>query len=212
MMHQPQNDIEDSNEVERLYRRNSLFAASIISIYSISGGSINSDVSVGLVKITFSNPRALEHSMILVALYFCWRHWLVSRPLRMKLLEYTYRTVSEFKCVSHKLDVLSETLKNSVNHYLNEQGESIPVSIHHKAFSNIGFFEVGYHVCFENRPGKFEFRDLNISILKEPVLFVAVNFKYRCAWFKNAVNNTHFGDGFLPMTLMLVAMALYILK
>jgi hypothetical protein len=212
MPEQSQKDVEDSNEVERLYRRNSLFGASIISIYSISGGSLNNDVSVGFAKITFSNPIALEYSMILVALYFCWRHWLVSRSLRMKLLEYTYRTVSDFKWVSHELDTVSESLKSSVNHYLDEQGESIPVVTHHKTFSNIGFVEINYHICFENRPGKYEFRILRLSFFKMPFLFMAINLKYRCAWFKNAVNNTHFGDGFLPLTLMSVAIALYFLK
>lgn len=212
VLEQSQKDVEDSNEVERLYRRNSLFGASVILIYSISGGSLNPDISVGMAKITFSNPIALEYSMILVSIYFCWRHWLVSKSLRRKLLESVYKARTEFKWASKRLDVLSEYLIDDVVHYLDDLGQSIPVVQVHKELYKIGFINIQYKIHFKNNPQRIEIKDLNVWVFKNPLLFMAVNLKYRNAWFKNAISNTHFGDGFLPLTLTLVAVILYGLK
>lgn len=75
----------EDKELERQYRKNLMVVASIILIYSISGGHIASDLSMFGAKLTFSRPVLLEYAGILMMCFLWWRHWQVSGVIRMHL-------------------------------------------------------------------------------------------------------------------------------
>lgn len=208
MQHQPQNDIEDSNEVERLYRRNSLFAASVISIYSIAGGKLGQKLSAGLFDVSFSKPHVLEYSLIVVAGYFCWRHWLVSKELRKKLVQNALNSTGEFKWIKI-------FLSNKVNSLIGQGGwgSADAAGAHFDPFrrrlTNVGFVNIEYSFSYTDEFGDRVDKVVMVNLCKHPLVFLALSIRYRFAWFKNAISDTHFGDGVMPLFMMIVALLLY---
>ncbi len=194
---QAKNDAEDSNEVERLYRRNTLFVSSIISVYSIAGGKLSGEASVGFTKVNFSNPNVLEYSLIVVAIYFCWRHWLVSKNIRRAMLLSIYSSTIEPKWIWGALDGETEFLKKQLTWPI-EQGKGISPNMIGKELSDVGFVIARYEIKFRNVNSDVNAKTLNISLFRHPIVFFIVSVKYRIMWIKKALSNTHFGDGVFP--------------
>ncbi|MFQ2510601.1 hypothetical protein ACK31D_01700 [Aeromonas caviae] len=211
MAEKNQKDVEDSNEVERLYRRNSLFAASVISIYSIAGGKLDNDVSVGFTKVSFSNPHALEYSLVVVAVYFCWRHWLVSKELRARFIENAFNSVSEPKWIEVILfDKIRSLIEQDGRRILDE---SIALNNPFKRrLKDVGFLHFKYAFSFTDDFSDRIDKVFEINVYEHPLVFLVLNIKYRFACLKNSLNDTHFGDGVIPILMMIVALILYSLN
>ena len=63
--------------------KNLMIVSMIVLIYSIAGGAFGNDISFSGAKLTFSRPQWIEIFMIVVMCFLQWRHWLVSRDIRM---------------------------------------------------------------------------------------------------------------------------------
>ncbi|QNF21639.1 hypothetical protein FT688_20820 [Aeromonas hydrophila] len=211
MIKQPAADLEDSNEVERLYRRNALFSASVISIYSIAGGKLDNEISVGLTKISFSNPHALEYALVVVAIYFCWRHWLVSKELRSKLMQSAYRDTKETKQIERFLTDESNALLQTYEWDL-PRGAEIPVAMNSRKLIEVGFINVKYEFYYQDGVGQIRNSSLVVNVFKNPLKFLIVSVSYRVSWFKKTVSDTHFGDGLMPLLVTMLALLLYCLN
>jgi hypothetical protein len=201
------NDAEDSNEVERIYRRNALFSSCIIIIYSVAGGHISDEVSLGVAKIKFNNPGYLEFSILIVSLYFCWRHWLVSKELRMRLITGAMDGV-ELSAFGAKM--VKERMHDKRHSLMYMKGDDAVVPEFKKVdLCDVGFMslKVTYPVITVGRKVTSEVEEFNV--LRDPMFFLSLSYKYRLAWFKRVFMETHFGDGILPMALTASAMTLY---
>ncbi|QBX71432.1 hypothetical protein E4630_11480 [Aeromonas hydrophila] len=202
------NDAEGSNEVERLYRRNTLFVSSIISVYSTAGGKLSGEASVGFAKVNFSNPDILEYSLIVVVLYFCWRHWLVSKNIRREMLQRVYSSIIEPKWIWEALKDEIELLRKQLP-WPTERGEGIPPHIVGKELSHVGLVIVRYEISFKDTKLVVNSKTLSVSLFRHPVVFFVMRAKYRLTWVKKAISNTNFGDGVLPLLLTVMAILLY---
>lgn len=208
MQGQPQNDIEDSNEVERLYRRNSLFAASVISIYSIAGGKLGQSLSTGLFDVSFSKPHVLEYSLIVVAGYFCWRHWLVSKDLRKRLVQNSLNSTGEFRWVSIFLSKKVNSLMGQ-GAWRSADVAGAHIDPFRRQLARVGFLNIEYSFSYTDEFGDRVDKIVKVNLCKYPLVFLALSIRYRLAWFKNAISDTHFGDGVMPLFMMIVALLLY---
>ncbi|MBQ4666679.1 hypothetical protein [Aeromonas hydrophila] len=211
MAEQNPKDAEDSNEVERLYRRNSLFWGCLIVIYVLAGGHLGEELSIAGAKVTFSNPMAMEYSMLMVALYFCWRHWLVSRCIRIKLVETLYKGVKGGDWIWNALSAEYNTLLQSLS-WAVEKGKSIPPKLNSKALVSVGFVNLQYQLKFRDAVSLDNARIMKVSLFRHPIIFLVVSVKYRLSWIWKAITNTYFGDGVLPLMVTFIAISLYAMK
>ncbi|WP_421279863.1 hypothetical protein [Aeromonas taiwanensis] len=168
---QTMNDAESSNEVERLYRRNTLFTASIIAVYSIAGGEISSEASVGVVKINFGNPGALDVSLVVVAMYFCWRHWLVSRNLRQTMLQNIYNEIDAPKWIWKRLENEIFSLKETIDWPI-RGFEGHPPVVVDSTLIDVNYTNIRYRMKFQDIHKKISERFFDISMFACPIFFL----------------------------------------
>lgn len=207
MSEKPLNNVDDSNEVERLYRRNTLFFASVIAVYSLAEGNIGSDVSVGIAKITFNNPTVIEYSMVMTLLYFCWRHLLVSKVIRLYLVDRAIDGVTLPPRVIRALVKKTESKREELRFIRDEQ--AVKLDFKGWKLCGIGFCSLRISYNYAWRGGKTEQGEEELDVFSYFGCFVTLNLKYRLSWLKNIAIQTHFGDGVLPVSLTVIAIVLY---
>ncbi|MCE9924382.1 hypothetical protein LZ640_07770 [Aeromonas media] len=77
-----------------------------------------------------------------------------------------------------------------------------------RQLKDVGFLHFKYGVSFTD-----EFNDridkvFEINVYEHPLVFLVLNIKYRFACLKNSLNDTHFGDGVMPIFMMIIALIL----
>ncbi|MBR7631640.1 hypothetical protein KAT72_22360, partial [Aeromonas popoffii] len=159
-------NVDDSNEVERLYRRNTLFLASVIAVYSLAEGHIGSDVSVGIAKVTFNNPIVIEYSMVITLLYFCWRHLLVSKVLRCNLANRAIDGVTVPSSIISVLVRRTESKREELKFIRGEQ--AVKPDFKGWKLCGIGFFTLRISYSYASGGGKLAQGEEEIDVF-EPV-------------------------------------------
>ncbi|MBL0559258.1 hypothetical protein [Aeromonas hydrophila] len=206
-------DIEDSNEVERLYRRNSLFVSSLIAIYALAGGRIDGEVSAVVIKIHFSQPYVLEFSMVLVSVYLWWRHLLVSKSIRSELEK---EAISKTRCngyVGRWVERMQKKAKDAqVKKFPELAIAAAAQPIYTMLLSDVGFSKITLSHTDVDFSGQRMTRNMQVDLFSNPIAFAVVNAKYRYSWFSQSIFNTHFGDGVLPSIMIALSMMAYFFK
>lgn len=206
-------------ELEAKYRNKLMLIASLIIIYSVSGGALPGEFSFLGAKLLFKHPANLELAALIVMLFFWWRHRQCSIEIRNKIKADAYEAMEIPLWLRTKIN--ADGYRDGSVLFEHRDGYSVGVEVEYEEqFGGdtingyakwSGLFNIDVWIIYGSRDNSYlpSSRDLNLNEWKCRWAFM---WRYWFSYLKNSWRIPDFGDAVLPTIVMMIALTSYLLN
>ncbi|WFC15424.1 hypothetical protein [Aeromonas salmonicida] len=209
--------MEVDKDLERQYRNKMMIIATLIIVYSISGGSLSPDFSLAGAKLSFSAPQNLVRLAVVVMLFFWWRHRQITVDVRHKIKVDAYRGCYIPDYLLRKIRE-NGTRNGSAMHGYSEgclvgvkltdddqyEHDFISVQVMWARLLHITIYVI--HSSREDRRPTASY-EMTLTNFRD---IIAIILPCWCSFARNAWSKPDFGDAILPTLVMVIAVISYL--
>ncbi|MGN4986508.1 hypothetical protein [Aeromonas hydrophila] len=208
--------MEVDKDLERQYRNKLMIIATLIIIYSISGGSLSPDFSLAGAKLSFSAPQNLVRLAVVVMIFFWWRHRQITADIRRKIKSDAYDGVYTPDYLLQKIRKNGYKDGGALHGYT--EGHYIRVKFNEEDMYDdecvsvqvmwSGILSFNIYVVYSSRESNHPVRSYEMSLKNFRDRF-AIALLYWWSFSKNAWSKPDFGDAILPTLTMAISVMSY---